>query len=65
MNKSGLLSKMETGELILADKGFLIHDMVPSGVSVNIPPFLKHGKFTESEAAATKNIARCRIMLSM
>ena len=61
VNKSGLLSKMETGDLILADKGFLIHDMVPSGVSVNIPPFLQHGKFTESEAAATKNIARCRI----
>eukprot|EP00795_Rhopilema_esculentum_P003578 gene3578-12016_t len=61
VNKSGLLSKMETGDLIVADKGFLIHDMVPSGFSVNIPPFLQHGKFTESKAAATKNIARCRI----
>ena len=61
VRKSGLLSSMETGDLILADKGFLIHDMVPTGVAVNVPPFLHHGRFTESEAIATKNIARCRI----
>ena len=45
----------------MADKGFLIQDIVPNGVSVNIPPFLNKGKFTESEAKATKSIARCRI----
>ena len=42
-------------------KGFLIQDIVPKGVYVNIPPFLEHGKFTESEVKATKSIARCRI----
>ena len=52
---------MVTGDLILADKGFLIQDIVPKGVSVNIPPFLKNGKFTPSEIKATKNIAKCRI----
>ena len=55
------MSSIETGDLILADRGFLIHDMVPTGVSVNIPPFLQHGRFTECEAVATKNIACCRI----
>ena len=30
-------------------------------MSVNIRPFLEHGKFTESEAKLTKEIARCRI----
>ena len=34
--------------LNFADKGFLIHDIVPSDVAVNIPPFLNQGKFTES-----------------
>ena len=28
---------------------------------MNIRPFLEHGKFTESEAKLTKEIARCRI----
>lgn len=61
VHKSSLLNHMVTGDLILADKGFLIQDIVPKGVSVNIPPFLENGKFTESEAKATKNIAKCRI----
>jgi hypothetical protein len=58
---SKLMDKMETGDLILADKGFLIQDILPHGVSVNIPPFLQNGKFTESEVRATESIARCRI----
>ena len=61
VRKSGLLNQMVTGDLILADKGFLIQDIVPKGVSVNIPPFLENGKFTPSEIKATKNIAKCRI----
>jgi len=40
---------MARGDLILAERGFLIHDIVPKGVSVNIPPFLQNGKFTASE----------------
>ena len=47
--------------MILADKGFLIQDSLPNGVSVNIPPFLNSGTFTESEVRATKAVAKCRI----
>ncbi|XP_022808583.1 uncharacterized protein LOC111345558 [Stylophora pistillata] len=61
VQQSGLLNHFVPGDLILADKGFLIQDIVPRGVSVNIPPFLEHGKFTESEAKLTKSIARCCI----
>lgn len=61
VQQSGILKHFVPGDLILADKGFLIQDVVPKGVSVNIPPFLEHGKFTESEAKVTKSIARCRI----
>lgn len=35
--KSGLLKQLETGDLVLADKEFLIEDIVPHGVFVNIP----------------------------
>ena len=49
------------GDLVLADKGFLIQDIVLNGVSVNIPPFLNNGTFTESVARTTKAIAKYRI----
>ena len=48
VQKCGILSLLNAGDLILADKGFLIQDMIPSGVSVNIPPFLNNGEFSES-----------------
>ena len=39
----------------------MIADIVPTGVSVNIPLFVYNGKFNESEVKQTKTIARCRI----
>jgi hypothetical protein len=59
--QSKMLEHMATGHLILADKGFLIQDILPNGVYVNKPPFLQNGKFTESEVKATTYIAKCRI----
>lgn len=61
VQKSGFLDQLSTGDVVLADKGFLIQDIVPNGVSVNIPPLLNNGTFTESEARATKAIAKCLI----
>ena len=61
VQESGLLNHLTAGDMVLADKGFVIQDLVPKGVSVNIPPFLNNGAFTESEARATKAIAKCRI----
>jgi len=61
VQQSGLLNQPTAEELVLAVKGFLIQDLVPDGVSVNIPPFLNNGAFTESEARATKAIEKCRI----
>ena len=49
------------GDMVLADKGFVIQDRVRNGVSVNIPLFFNNGTFTESEARATKARAKCRI----
>ena len=61
MQQSGLLNHLTAEDLVLADKGFLIQELVPDVVSVNIPPFLNNGEFTESEARATEAIAKCRI----
>lgn len=36
-----ILNKFEPGDLILADKGFNMYDIMPPGVNLNIPPFLK------------------------
>ena len=58
----GIVSQFEAGDLILADKGFTIHDQLPSGVHVNVPPFLSaKSKFTEEEAKLCYKIARARI----
>jgi hypothetical protein len=35
----GILEVFKSGDLILADEGFLILAIVPEGVSVIIPPF--------------------------
>jgi hypothetical protein len=59
---SRVLSKFEPGDLILADKGFTIHDQLPQGVNLNIPPFLSaKSAFTHQEAALCYKIARARI----
>lgn len=57
----GILEQLECGDLILADKGFLISDILPTGVTVNIPPFLSNGQFTREQCILTRNIARARI----
>ena len=61
MAKSGILEVFRSGDLTLADKGCLIRDSVPEGVSVNIPPFLNHGRLIKSEVKLTKDIAWTRI----
>ena len=62
VQESDLFNHLTPGDMILADKGLLIQDIVPHGVSVNIPRFPNKGVFfTASEAKATKAIARCRI----
>ena len=59
---SGVLSRFQPGDLILADKGFTIHDQLPAGVCLNIPPFLtSKSSFTTKEADLCYKIARARI----
>lgn len=59
---SNLLSQFVPGDLILADKGFTLFSRLPTGVSLNIPPFLT-GKsyFTKKEADLCFKIGKSRI----
>ena len=36
---SNLLEQFSTGDLLIADKAFTIHSLLPAGVNLNIPPF--------------------------
>ena len=37
--KSGILEHLEDGDNLMADRGFDISDILPAGVTLNIPPF--------------------------
>ena len=40
--RSGFLNlPFDTGDSVMADKGFTVEDLLPLGVSLNIPPFLE------------------------
>jgi len=58
----GILSLLEKGDSVMADKGFEIENVLPEGVSVNIPPFLR-GKehLSIDEELETRKIASVRI----
>ena len=61
VEKSGICNLLKPGDLIIADKGFLIRDILPKGVLLNLPPFLMNPQFTEQETRYTTQIARARI----
>ena len=69
--QSGILNVLEEGSEVMADKGFLIEDLLKkANVKLVIPPFLGKTKgcsdagskqFTASEVSNTQEIARLRI----
>ena len=61
--KCGILDLLESGDTLMADRGFDIEgDLILRGVRLNIPPFLK-GKqqLSQSELVETRRIASLRI----
>ena len=59
---SGLLDLLEPGDAIMADRGFTIDDILPSGITLNVPPRMNDsGQLTESERTSTRHIASVRI----
>lgn len=56
-----LFAYLEAGDMLMADKGFNIRQILPSGVTLNIPSFLYNGQFTKEEILHNKSIASARI----
>ena len=60
--ESGFLRLLECGDSIMADRGFLIEDILPLGVEMNVPPLLNEtGQLTENKQTYTRRIASLRI----
>jgi DDE superfamily endonuclease len=61
--QSGFLDKLQPGDVVLADRGFVIRDLLNERhVKLDIPPFLNgRTKFTPQEEIRTKQTARLRI----
>lgn len=62
VENSGVLNHFKAGDLILADKGFLITDIVPTGVSVNIPPFYTMGSSMKLKSSLPKPLHGAEFM---
>ena len=58
---SGILQHLQPGDMVMADKGFTIRDILPEGVTLNIPSFLVNGQFTQEEVNNNRLISRARI----
>lgn len=63
VERSGFLNLPFTnGDSVMADKGFTIEDILPLGVSLNIPPFLgMSDQMPAEDVIATQEIASLRI----
>ena len=57
-----LISLLQAGDLILADKGFLLYDILPQGALLNLPAFLRGKKqLTTEEAVFSHQLSHSRI----
>ncbi len=58
----GIFDLLAPGDSIMADRGFDIEDILPNGVSLNIPPFMRNKEFLSiEEETETRRIASVRI----
>ena len=63
MERSGILDlPYDDGDGVMADKGFTIDDLLPLGISLNIPPFLGHyDQMSPEDVLKTQVIVALRI----
>ena len=60
--RSGLLDLLEAGDSVMADRGFIIADLLEmKGVTLNIPPMKVNDQLSETELITTRRIAALRI----
>ncbi|CAH3034981.1 unnamed protein product, partial [Porites lobata] len=63
VERSGFLKlEFDNGDTVIADKGVTIEDLLPLGVTLNIPPFLgSNSQMTAQDVIKTQEIASVRI----
>ena len=63
VERSGFLKlEFDNGDTMMADKGFTIDDLLPLGVTLNIPPILgSNSQMTAQDVIKTREIASVRI----
>ena len=63
VERSGFLKlEFDNGDTVMADKGFTIEDLLPLGVTLNIPPFLgSNSQMTAQDVIKTREIASVTI----
>lgn len=62
VEQSGFLDKLEYGDDVMADRGFLIRDLVTmKHATLNIPPFAMGKQLSRNAVAKTRRIASARI----
>lgn len=60
--ESGVLALLDSGDNVMVDRGFDIRDILPDGVTLNMPPFLAgRNQLTAAETEETMTIASVRI----
>lgn len=60
-DSTDFLLQLKEGDLILADKGFMIDDLLPKGVSLVTPNFLVSPQFTKDQVIRNKEVASARV----
>lgn len=59
---SGFLNMLEQGDIILADKGFQISDLLEErGVALNIPPIKTNSQYHPQEVRETRVVGNRRV----
>ena len=57
---------LEENDIVMADKGFKIQDLLPADVGLNMPPFIGQARqMTTEEFFKTQDIAGPRIVIEM
>ena len=60
--ESGVLALLDSSDNVMVDRGFDIRDILPAGVTLNMPPFLAgRDQLTAAETEETMTIASVRI----
>ncbi|XP_063418869.1 uncharacterized protein LOC134701663 [Mytilus trossulus] len=64
--QDGFLPKLSPGDVVMADKGFTIEDLLPADIGLNVPPRVSTKRqMSSKDFFKTTNIASARIVVEM